>query len=233
MTGGGLRTYMTWSGDNCEFPTTDWSKLHDSGFRAEILDELCRLYWSPLLAYFHRTGFGDDQAKDLVQGFFTDKVLGAHLLSAGHQTRGRFRYFLLAAARNYAIDVLRKQKIPLSLGAVGDRMACDEPAETEFHRTWARELIDGVLAELEEESTRNGKDKHWSVFKQWVLDSNTKPMSDMCSQLGIGEPRQAYNMVSNMKKRFRTIMRRTLRSHGLSEKEIDQEILELMKVVSG
>ena len=67
-------------GEGRAFPPTEWTWLLSCPQREAVLAELCRKYWKPIYCYLRSIGFGNEQAKDLTQGFFTDKVLGQDLV---------------------------------------------------------------------------------------------------------------------------------------------------------
>src|SRR3546814_12670388 len=80
------------------FQTTRWSLVAgtrtDSGQARRALDELCRLYRPPVLAYLYRHGHAPAEAEDLAQAFF-ESLLRYHTLGQADPERGRFRVFLL------------------------------------------------------------------------------------------------------------------------------------------
>src|SRR5262249_32933429 len=90
------------------FSTTHWSmgRLAGNAATAEsnaALDQLCRQYWQPLYYFVRRKGHSEEDAKDLVQGFFA-RLLEKGLFGAADRERGRFRTFLLTALENYLIS---------------------------------------------------------------------------------------------------------------------------------
>jgi hypothetical protein len=88
-------------GDARAFPATEWTKILSCPHRKAVLAELCQKYWKPVYCYLRGVGLGNDQAKDLTQGFFTEKVLGQDFAAKADREKGRFRNFLLRAVRNY------------------------------------------------------------------------------------------------------------------------------------
>ena len=66
-------------GKNEAFQTTRWSEIRNAQSPAverkrEIIDKLLTRYWKPVYCYLRRKGYDNEEAKDLVQGFFTEKV---------------------------------------------------------------------------------------------------------------------------------------------------------------
>ena len=231
------KCYDTSMGDAIgSFPRTEWTKMLNPSQRDALLAELCQNYWKPLYCYLRGRGFGNEQAKDLVQEFFTEKVLGQELIEKADRTKGRFRTFLLIAIRNYAINFMKKEgalKIPTqSVGNIERQVS----PEAEFNRAWAEELLNDILAELETECHRKGKDVHWLLFHEWLLephiDGDQRRLSDICARNGITDPAQGHNMITNIKKRFRTIMRNRLRSLVDSDEQVDVEIADFLNAFS-
>jgi RNA polymerase sigma-70 factor (ECF subfamily) len=230
------RDYTSLGGTDGQFPQTAWTMILDPTRREAILAELCTKYWKPLYRYLRCKGFSNEEAKDLVQGFFTEKVIGREFLKRVDRTKGRFRNFLLVAMRNYAINIQKKDKVPLELDDVASGLSGTDDPETEFNRVWAYELLQQMLKELENECQRRGKIAHWQIFREWLLepaiDDDRTQMSRICTKYGVASASQAYNMISKTKMRFRAILRRNLRCFVDSDAEVGGEISKFIKVFS-
>jgi len=228
--------YTSLGGMNRQFPPTQWTMILDLKRREAILAELCTKYWKPLYHYLRCKGFSNEEAKDLVQGFFTENVLGREFLEKVDRTRGKFRNFLLVAIRNYAINVQKKNKTPPKRDEEIDDLAGIDDPETEFNRTWADELLQQVLKELENECHRRGKIAHWQIFREWLLeptiDDDRAQMSSICAKHDVANASQAYNMISKTKIRFRAILRNHLRSFVDSDAQVDAEISAFIDIFS-
>ncbi len=222
-------------GRGVDLPQTDWTRIGNPLLRAAVLRELCEKYWKPLYAYLRCRGFSNDLAKDLVQGFFTDKILGREFLDKADRSRGRFRSFLLVAIRNYAASVRAKDNWTCIIDYdVTAEHGTD--AEAEFVRVWAEDVLEGVLRELEDECRLRGKNTHWKVFREWLVECRTEEhrdrMANLCARYGVPDEATAYNMVSNLKKRFRVILRRHLIDQAGCEEDPDEEIRAFIAVFS-
>lgn len=226
----------SFGGANSQFQTTEWTKILNSEVGESILGELYLKYSRPVFSYLRRKGFNSDQAKDLVQGFFSEKVLGRQLLQKADRSRGKFRTFLLTAVRNYAIDIHRTVKPMQEIDEKYEKSTDIGDPEAEFDIVWAKELLQSILAELQAECESRNKMIHWKVFKSWLLEPNFDKekvdMSAICVQYDIDDPSKAYNMISNLKGRFRKILRRRLSRHLDSETEIDDEINHFLEIFS-
>ena len=154
---GGLGTY---------FPATQWTRILDTSARKAVLDELCVKYWKPLYSYLRCKGYSNEQAKDLVQGFFTEKVIDQELGKTADRSKGRFRNLLLVALRNYTINIQKREKHGSSTGldSPGRKLQSDQDAEKVFNRAWAEQVLDRVLETLKQECERKGRKAHWDLF---------------------------------------------------------------------
>ncbi|NIP51746.1 MAG: hypothetical protein GWN94_15880, partial [Phycisphaerae bacterium] len=100
-------------GERETFLTTHWSLIEDVQSREDkdraLIGLLLDKYWKPVYCYLRRKGYGNEEAKDLTQGFFHEVVLSRELIRRADQSRGRFRSFLLHALNQYLIDEKRRQ----------------------------------------------------------------------------------------------------------------------------
>jgi len=226
----------SYGGGSSRFATTEWTKILNSELGGAVLAELYAKYWRPVYSYLRRKGFGNDEAKDLIQGFFSEKVLGQQLLQKADRTKGKFRTFLLTSLKNYATDLHRKEHPAQELDGQPEKPSRTADPETEFDMAWAQELLQAVLKELEAECRSRRKDAHWELFRIWLLDADTGDgeldMSGICTRYGIKDASTAYNMISNLKGRFRKILRRRLRPHVDSDAAVDEEISHFIDILS-
>ena len=226
----------SYGGLNSRFQTTEWTKILNSALGESILAELYTKYWRPVYKYLRRKGFSNEEAKDLIQGFFGEKVLGQQLLQKADRAKGKFRTFLLTAIQNYAIDLHRQDRPMRELDDKIEQASTVDSPESDFDLAWAEEILQNVLAELEAECRNHGKQKHWEIFRSWLLEPEVADakldMSALCAKHGIDSPDKAYNMIANIKGRFRNILRRRLRRHAGSDAQVDDEIQHFIQIFS-
>src|SRR5208283_2176791 len=84
------------------FPATSWELLDRvrRGDARSALDEFAKRYYEPAYRYLRRISRGkirDDRIPDLIQDFFTDKVLSGYLFKRIDRGQGSFRTYLKAA----------------------------------------------------------------------------------------------------------------------------------------
>ncbi|MFC1764142.1 RNA polymerase sigma factor [Planctomycetota bacterium] len=226
----------TWGEGLSKFQTTEWTQVERSQASRAITGELYQRYQRPVYLYLCRRGFSKHQAQDLIQSFFTDKVLGQQLFDKADPGKGKFRTFLLSAIRNYAIDQHRTAKSENNWNdSIQPATLQDNPVNA-FNRTWALQVLEDCLQELEAECQTRGKKKHWDCFRYWLLEPQTladkTTMSDICRKLHIDDPSQAYNMIANIKRRFQLILRKRLRRQVRSDDQVDEEITDFLKLFS-
>ena len=225
-------------GDNRHFPMTQWTRILDTSQRQSVLAELCERYWKPLYGYLRCKGFSNDQAKDLVQGFFTEKVIDQELIKVADRTKGRFRNFLLVALRNYTINIQKRDRHnpAVSLDSPGVDPQSDQDAERLFNRTWAEQVLDRVLEALKQECERKGRQAHWGLFYEWLIEpqgeQDKATMEELCTKYNIDSTQQAYKIVFRTKERFRAILRDRLRNLVGHDGDVDQEIGEFIAAFS-
>ena len=96
------------------FLTTHWSIIENVGASDDdknraLIELLLKKYWKPVYCYLRRRGYGNEEAKDLTQGFFHEIVLGRKLIEKAERAKGRFRSFLLIALNRYLINIRHEQ----------------------------------------------------------------------------------------------------------------------------
>ncbi|UCG59806.1 MAG: sigma-70 family RNA polymerase sigma factor [Phycisphaerales bacterium] len=245
----------TMGGDKSVFQTTVWSDIClvrtlDQGRRDAAINDLIKAYWKPVYCYLRRKGLDNERAKDLTQGFFEEIVLGRQLVQRADETKGRFRTFLLTALDRYVTSVHRRDFaakrrpkegiIPLqdldetSVSVAAEGMS---PGST-FNYVWASELLQAVLANVQEGCEQDGKQVHWQLFHARVLNpiiSGAEPpsLAELCERLNVAGTVKAENMIVTVKRRFQAALRRHIRDHVESEEDVDEEIRDLMNILSG
>jgi len=231
------------------FLTTHWSlienvKQHQDRDQA-IIGLLLERYWKPVYCYLRRKGYGNEEAKDLTQGFFHEVVLNRHLIERADPTKGRFRALVLRALDQFLVDEKRKagagRRIPreklvplhiVSPPALPDAILGRSPEDC-FAYAWKSALIDRTLVEVETECQAQRLQTHWQVFcarvlRPVLLNQEPRTIKDLCSQYGIASESAASNMLVTVKRRFRAALRRNVRATVLSEEDVDGELREIL-----
>lgn len=240
-------------GGDTRFPTTQWTEMEQFG-RDEpdqqriYIESLLQRYWKPVYAWLRRQGYHPDQAEDYTQGFFCDIVLERHLVSRADRSRGRFRTFLLTALKAFVSDEYRKvhaqkRRPKMGLARLGDPEASLPACTTEvgpddlFIYLWASDFLQEVFTKLKTEYTKSGRPTHWAVFERKIhkplLEGTEAPSYEViCAELGISDTHTASAMVTTVKRRFRSLLRKTIRPLVDSDEAVEQEIQDLLAIFS-
>jgi RNA polymerase sigma factor (sigma-70 family) len=204
-----------------QFPLTHWTLVMGAGKGSspdarEAFGKLYEAYRPALLAFLRRDGLTDDEAGDVVQGFFAS-LLETQSLGRVQRT-GRFRCWLLVSLKHFLAD--RRDKLtaqkrgggetPAPLGEDAQSGEVDPPhpgrtPDEEFDRQFALRFLELVMARLEQEYSTRGKARHFQHLQPWLLDKKGgMSHAELGSQLGLSEA--AVNTeVSRLRKRYRLV----------------------------
>jgi len=232
------------------FLTTHWSliegiqKNKDPG--QTLIDSLLKRYWKPVYCYLRRSGYSNEKAKDLTQGFFHEVVLSRHLIERADPTKGRFRTFLLNALKQYVVDMNRRESIQTKIPP--DKLITLEIAhlpvlpqtisqwtpEACFYYAWKSAILDQTVAAVEEDCIHAGQETHWQVFRDHFLNPTLEgreppSLKALRQHYGLTSEKTASNMVITVKRRFKRVLRKHLRSTVSSEAEADEELRDILE----
>lgn len=232
------------------FRTTQWFVIeavqkHQDPERA-MINTLLERYWKPVYCYLRASGYNNEQAKDLTQGFFHEVVLQRNLIDRADPAKGRFRAFLLHALKQYVIDTKRRDsssgRIPpeklvsLEIAPVPElpqTVAAGAP-EDSFLYAWKSALLDLVLAAVQAECLASGQQVHWQLFRDHVLHPilegrESPPLRELCQHHSVESEKTASNMIITVKRRFQRAIRNHLRSTVSSDSEADEELRDILQ----
>jgi DNA-directed RNA polymerase specialized sigma24 family protein len=232
------------------FLTTHWSLVEGVQERQDkdqaLIGLLLQRYWKPVYCCLRRKGYGNEQAKDLTQGFFHEVVLNRKLVERADPSKGRFRSFLLHALNQYLIDEQRREaaqkRIPPSKLVPLD--IADPPslpqtmreldAEQCFNYAWKADLLDRVLTELREWYLGQGMEAHWYLFRDRLVqpslaDVEAPSLPQLCQQYGIENETKASNMLGTVKRQFQSVLKKHVRQTVLSGETAEEELREMFK----
>ncbi len=238
-------------GDHHHFDRTPWSQIQriQQGQSQPGLDEqLIRSYWKPVYCFLRRKGFDNELAKDLVQGFLQEVILEGDLVLRADAQQGRFRTLLLTALNQYLQREYRKQTAQkrqpkggvMSLesleGQQWQAIATLTPEEA-FHYAWASTLLEEVLSQLSCEYRACGKEAHWQVFEQRVVqpiltEAPAPGLEVLCERYGLRDTAQASNMIVTVKRRFQSLLKQRLAGWAGPEADVEREINDLIGILS-
>lgn len=157
-----------------KFETTHWDLVRDAQLSGEQADEamavLCERYWKPLYMYTRYRGHSEQDAQDIVQGFFL-RVIDKGYFDAADSSKGRFRTFLLTCLQRYmaneynrAVSVKRGgSMLPIPIPwPDGESDLLQLPshltsADVLFDRQWALVIIGRAMERLKAGERRAGR----------------------------------------------------------------------------
>jgi RNA polymerase sigma-70 factor (ECF subfamily) len=232
------------------FLTTHWSLIDDiqAGHDKDraLIKLLLQRYWKPVYCYLRRKGFNNEDAKDLTQGFFHEIVLRRQLVQRSDQAKGRFRSFLLHALNQYIINQRARQtatiRIPrdklvslenMDPSDLPEDMSVCEP-DVSYNYAWVSALLDQVLAAVKQSCCEDGLQIHWEFFHARIVEpiltgATAPPLREICVRLGLEDTRRASNMIITVKRRFREMLRMSIRNTVISTDQVNEELDEIIR----
>jgi len=176
-------------GSGRQFPSTRHSLIQAAVIPGspgrEALDAIISTYWKPTYKHvriqWNRT---NDQAKDLVQSFFTT-LIEDNLLARFDPAKGRLRTYLRACLNHFVMkqdeSVSRLKRggdveFTFDFDAAERELASTAPsAEDVFLREWEREMFALALDDLRAVCRAAGKHTHLGIFEQYDLADEPRP----------------------------------------------------------
>jgi len=232
------------------FLTTHWSMVEGVREREDkdqaLIGLLLQRYWKPVYCCLRRKGYGNEQAKDLTQGFFHEVVLNRKLVERADPSKGRFRSFLLNALNQYLIDEQRKETaqkriprnkmVPLDIADPPSfpQTVNELDAEQCFNYAWKADLLDRVLTELRDRYVSQGMEAHWHIFRDRLLqpsleDAEAPSLAQLCQKYGIENETKASNMLGTVKRQFQSVLKKHIRQTVISGEAAEEELGEMFK----
>lgn len=109
---------------------------------------------------------------------------------------------------------------------------CDLTPERLFDRSWACTLLQRVLDQLKAELSRDGRASLFDMIKERLLgDVDATPDADLARQIGTTES-ALQKTVQRLRGRYGEILRREIAHTVASPNDIDDELRDLLVIVS-
>lgn len=233
-----------------EFETTQWSLILEAGDQGgaghlEALEQLCRRYRPPLLAFARGFGLKDQDAQDVTQAFF-QHLLEKNLPSRANPELGRFRSYLLTSLKNFIHVSYRNatrerrggdpaQHVSLHDGnhELHDHLIADPAQDVSFDREWAHTLIRIAIDELAKEQEQQGKSERFALMRPLLLDPSGREavFAELQARFGMAEG-AARTALSRLRTRFRELVRTEVQRVVNDPAEVDAEIAYLLRVLT-
>jgi len=233
------------------FRTTRWTRVlearGDSPEAQSALSDLCAAYYAAVFAFIHREGRDEDTARELTQEFFA-RILAKHGLDKVDPERGRFRSFLLGAAKHFLADERDRSRAakrgggqaPERIEAGADTKtqlqipdpASGPPADAYFDWQWALALMERALGALETEFKAAGKGEQFEALKPWLVgETESLPQKAAASRLGLTEGALKV-AIHRLRKRFRELVRSEISQTVTDSGQVEEELRYLVEVLA-
>ena len=228
------------------FDSTHWSiVLRACGTTADAraaLDQLCRTYRPPVLAYIRSRGYGAD-AEDLAQAFFARFIAKAGHASAD-PARGRFRAFLLTSLKRFLITARGEARTLKRGGTVefaplseddqpDDALAESNTPEREFERSWALAVLDSAMRRLRHEAEDADKLPLFEALREFLTEHpDHADYSRAAAKLNLRRNTIAV-AVHRLRNRLRELVRAELAQTTAARADLEFELRELRGALGG
>jgi len=237
------------SGGLSQFQTTRWSlvleaRAGDARSRA-ALEQLCRTYRAPVIAYIRSRGTSPVDVEDLTQTFFVHFVERAFHARAD-PARGRFRAYLLTAVKNFLADAreeagARKRGGDIQFRAldstIGDdsrqgSIADNEMPEAVFDRAWAQAVLQAALHKLRKEAKAAGKSALFDALSEFLVERpDEADYTRVAAALNLRRNTLAV-AVHRMRNRLRDLVCEELAQTAADDENLEQELDDLRGCLS-
>jgi len=231
-----------------QFQSTSWSLVvaaagHPTEAAEIALAKLCRLYWYPVYAFTRRRGHSEDDARDLTQEFFC-RVIQHHYLRDADPSRGRFRSFLLTAARHFMANEWRRERAVKRGGGAGMlsfeietaerryslELADREDPERLYQRRWAISTIEQALFVLRQEYDSQGKLEQFDRLAPLLTGTCEESYADIARKWNSTEGAVKVS-VHRLRKQYRALLRRQIAETVAHPEDVDDEIRFLLSAL--
>ena len=224
------------------FQTTRWSLIaaaaHETPAHARpALEQLCRAYRPPVLAYIRRSGHHASDAEDLAQAFFL-RFLERGWYTDADPRRGRFRSLLLASLRHFLLDEHAREVAAKRGGGgahddadVAQLQADDETPEQAFDRAWLGTVLARAMARLQREWMMAGKQSQFAQLAPLLVE---RPDRDAVGKVADASGQRGNTVsvqVHRMRKRLRQLVRLELVQTVGDRQALEEELQQLRFVL--
>ena len=204
------------------------------------------MYWRPVYSFIRRYSPSRDEAADMTQSFFVH-LLEHHGFEPADPARGRFRSFLLTAARNFVANAhdrdtaarrgggavhlpLEVQELERYLEARG--RADDESPEAGFERQWALRLIERALDRTREAYHARGQADVFDALKPMLTsDASAAPTTDSESPTAANDA-ASRAALHRLRKRFAESLRAEVLDTVGNAVDVDDELRHVLRILT-
>lgn len=199
-------------------------------------DALISAYWKPVYSYSRMTwGLGNEDAKDLAQGFFAAAMEG-EFFATFDPARARFRTWLRTCLHGYAAKEQRAgRRLKRGGGAVhvelGDDIAGDDGLDARFRQEWVRAVFESAMERLAALASAGGRDIQFAVFRRYDVDgadeSRRPTYAELAAEFGVPAT-QITNYLAWARRALRAEVLEVLREGAGSDAEFREDVRDLL-----
>ncbi|MBI3271056.1 MAG: sigma-70 family RNA polymerase sigma factor [Planctomycetes bacterium] len=238
------------SGGPKQFPPTHVSMLQrareGSGEqRNAALDEFARAYWWPLLCFLRRSGEPEEDARDVVQGFFV-ALLERNVLADFDPRKGRFRTFLLACLKGHWSDQRDRRrakkrgggKRAVSLSDEAGQGKLDVPGkdltpEEAYNRAWASAKVAWAVAQVRRTLEARDERKALEILEAYVhVEDLARPGTAAIAEKTSLPQRTVRHLFEYVRKEIKRSLLEQLREETGSPEEAQDELALIFRCLS-
>ena len=233
------------------FPVTNQSAIirarsDDQLIRLRAFDTILTSYWKPAYKYIRlKWHAGNEDAKDLTQGFFANAFEKNHFASYDAR-KATFQTFLRTCLDGFVANE-RKAGRRLKRGGDQDHYQLDfATAESElashvaatglspedyFHQEWVRWMFTLAVDTYRRRCDELGRTIHFQLFERYDLSDGDTEVSyaSLATEFGL-EPATVNNYLAAARRDFRRIVLEKLREITATEEEFRTEARSLLGI---
>jgi DNA-directed RNA polymerase specialized sigma24 family protein len=233
------------------FGKTHWTLIEgvssdDPETAKSSLEAVCQSYWLPLYAFLRRKGLPPEDADELVQKFFEERVLNKTVFRGISREGGSFASWIQKCLMNLVRNDLKSKKAQKNGGSsphlgleVADAEARynAEPleglsAEACFDRLWVSALIEGALAAIRAKYEKSGRGKLFDELKSHLPGPQARrPYSEIAARFQMDE-NHLRSEVSRLRRDWRDYIVRRINRMARTEEEAHAMMQYLMSLLS-
>lgn len=223
------------------FPVTRWSRVvrareTNAAARHAALDDLCQIYWRPVVNFLTALGCGQD-APDVAQDFFTGFLRRDGFNHANPEV-GRLRALLKTSVRNHFLQ-WRRNRAALHRGGGNEPQSLDEltfepaaeAAAASYDREWALTILERALGGLRESYSARNRAELFVALKPTLFTTGQKISDAQAAQLGFTPNALAVEQ-HRARRRFADLLRAEVADTVADPREVQAELLHLLKLIS-
>jgi len=234
-----------------KFPITNHSAIiaarsDDQIVRRRAFDTILASYWKPAYKYIRfKWQAGNEDAKDLTQGFFANAFEKNHFASYD-AAKASFQTFLRTCLDGFVANE-RKAGRRLKRGGDMDHYQLDFAAaevelaahagaprlspEDYFHREWVRWMFSLAVDGFRQRCDESGRTVHFQLFERYDLNGDKGDVSyaSLAKEFGL-ETATVNNYLAAARRDFRRIVLEKLREITATDEEFRTEARSLLGV---